>query len=105
MRNAIIMGDLNGHVGTNRQGIARVIGEFSIGDRNPEGERVIDLCMTRDLSIMNTFYKHKGSHKWTWYQWNGRIGEYTNKSMIDLMLSNNKKIFLDVKTISSASTV
>ena len=38
MRNTIIMGDMNGHVGTNRQGIARVIGEFSIGDRNPEGE-------------------------------------------------------------------
>ena len=38
MRNTIIMGDINGHVGTNRQGIARVIGEFSIGDRNPEGK-------------------------------------------------------------------
>ena len=66
-------------------------------------ERVIDFCMTRDLSIMNTFYKHKESHKWTWYQWNGRIGEYTNKSMIDLMLTNNKKIYRDVKTIPSVS--
>ena len=63
----IIMGDWNGHIGVEREGIEGVIGAFSIGNRNTEGGRIIEFCTTNILAIMNTFYKHQASHKWTWY--------------------------------------
>jgi len=55
------------------------------------------------LSVMNTFYKHTEEHKWTWFRWNGNIGEYTDKSMIDLIIVNNRKIIRDVKSIPQTS--
>ena len=52
---------------------------------------------------MNTFYKHKDDHKWTWYRWNYERQEYTYKSIIDMIITNNKTIFNDVKSIPSLS--
>ena len=101
--NIIVLGDLNGHVGRERIGIQNVIGAFSIGNKNVEGERIIDFCVVNSLSIMNTFYCHQDSHKWTWYRWNSARQEYTDKSMIDLMLTNSKNLFMDVKAIPSVS--
>ncbi|XP_063860698.1 craniofacial development protein 2-like [Scylla paramamosain] len=101
--NVIVMGDMNGHVGQNRDGVEHVIGEFSIGERNQEGERIIDYCVMNNMSIMNTYYKHQESHKWTWYRWNAAQQGYTERSMIDLFLTNKKNIFKDVRTIPSVS--
>ena len=99
----IVMGDMNGHVGKNRDGVEHVIGEFSIGEKNQEGERIIDYCVMNNMSIMNTYYKHQESHKWTWYRWNALQQRYNEKSMIDLFLTNKKNLFKDVKTIPSVS--
>ena len=55
------------------------------------------------MAIMNTFYKHQESKKWTWYRWNTARRAYTEKSMIDLALTNNKNLFRDVKSIPSVS--
>ena len=101
--NIIIMGDLNGHVGIDRAGIENILGAFSIGDRNREGESIIDFCLQNQMSIMNTFYTHQESQKWTWYRWNSMRGQYTDKSMIDLALTNNKNLFRDVKSVPSVS--
>ena len=76
---------------------------FGIGDRNREGERVLNFCNQNSLSVMNTFYKHKESHKWTWYRWNSALNNYTDRSMIDLALTNNRNLFKDVKSIPSLS--
>ena len=99
----IIVGDLNAHVGTNRTGLGNVIGAFGIGDKNNEGENLTDFCVRNRLAIMNTFYKHQDSHKWSWYRWNAELQDYTDKSMIDLVLTNNKRMFRDVKCIPSVS--
>ena len=101
--NTIIMGDMNGHVGCDRQGIRSVIGEFSIGDRNEAGERVIDFCVRNGMAIMNTFFKHRESHKWTWYMWEKQREMYTRKSMIDFIMVTDKKCVMDVKAIPSMS--
>ena len=66
----VIMGELNGHVGVDRDGFNTVVGAFGIGDRNREGERLLDFCILNNLAIMNTYYKSKDEHKWTWYRWN-----------------------------------
>lgn len=60
-----------------RVGEERVMGAFGVGDRNQEGERLIDFAMRNGLSIMNTNYRHQESHKWTWYRWNREVGRYT----------------------------
>ena len=101
--NTIIMGDMNGHVGQDRTGIEHILGAFSIGERNREGQNIINFCIQNHMAIMNTFYKHRESQKWTWYRWNSVRAAYTDKSMIDLALTNNKNLFRDVKSVPSIS--
>lgn len=69
------MWDLNGHR-CEREGIENVIGGFSVGEKNPAGESVIEFCVQNDVSVINTFYKHRESHKWTCYKWNGKKKGY-----------------------------
>ena len=40
----ILAGDLNGHVGQSREGIKRWHGGWGIGEKNNEGQRILD-CM------------------------------------------------------------
>ena len=94
---------MNAHVGSDRLGLENIIGAFSIGERNREGERLLNFCRLNDLSVMNTFYEHKESHKWTWYRWNSALNSYVDKSMIDLAVTNNRNLFKDVKSIPSVS--
>ena len=101
--NLIIIGDWNGHVGTDRLGVENIIGSFGVGERIAEGRRILDFCITQNLAIMNTFFKHRHSHKWTWYRYDSGRQRYTGHSMIDLVAANNKKMFRDVKAIPSVS--
>ena len=55
----ILGGDLNGHVGIRRDGMERIHGEWGIGEKNAEGERVMGFAMAFDLAICNTFFKTK----------------------------------------------
>ena len=50
----VILRDLNGRIGQERAGIEHKVGAFSVGDKNPSGEIVIDSCVNNNLSIMNT---------------------------------------------------
>ena len=100
--NGIICGDRNDHVATDRRHREDIIGAFSIGNKNEDGQRIIDFSVRNSLSIMNTFYQHRPSHKRKWYRWNSRDLIYNEKSMIDLFLTNNK-MFRDVKAIPSVS--
>lgn len=51
----IVAGDLNGYIREGIQGNKEVIGCFSIGNRNAEGERIVDFC-TRSISIIIYFF-------------------------------------------------
>ena len=77
-------GDFNGHVGCKRNHVETVVREFGLGDRNEEGGSVISYGMLNRLAVMNTFYKHRESHKWTNYSWNSEAQQYVSKSIIDL---------------------
>ncbi|XP_076029115.1 uncharacterized protein LOC143017963 [Oratosquilla oratoria] len=101
--NLIVLGDLNGHVGVNRHGIEDIIGAFGIGDSNPDGERIVEFCIRNQMAIMNTFFNHRPEHKWTWYRWNAEREEYSQKSMIDLVLTSRKSLVHDVKAFPSLS--
>lgn len=78
-----------------------VVGAFSVGTQNRDGERIsIQFCIKHKMSVVNT-YKYQESHKWVWYRYNSVEQAYTEKSMIDLALTNNKRLFKDVKGIPS----
>lgn len=48
-------GGLNGHVGQDRDGMSEAVDTFSVGNRNRDGERVIQFCSEHNMSIMNTY--------------------------------------------------
>ena len=53
----IIGGDLNGHIGANRDGFAEVMGPYGYGNRNREGETILEFCKNQNLRILNSFFK------------------------------------------------
>ncbi|XP_066969277.1 uncharacterized protein [Macrobrachium rosenbergii] len=55
----IVGADLNGHVGCENEVIGRVHGGHGIGERNPQGESVVDFAVALDMATVNTFLKKK----------------------------------------------
>ena len=49
-------GDWNGHVGKTAAGYADIHGDFGFGERNEDGERVLDFSVANNLVIGNTFF-------------------------------------------------
>lgn len=43
--------------------------EFGEDEITSNGETLTEFCNTDNLRITNAFYKHKGIHKYTWYQY------------------------------------
>ena len=99
----IVMGDLNGHIGTQREGYEQVMGYHGIGSRNGEGERVLDFCNVNHMKIMNTFFQHRPSHQYTWYGWNNEKQKYDRQTQIDLFLTTNHRFVTNTKAIPSVS--
>src|SRR5678815_746450 len=80
-----------------------VIGIHGIGERNVDGEYLIDFAMRNNMAVMNAFFKHEESKKWTWYRWSAEEKRYTKKSMIGMMLASDKRMFEDVKSLPTIS--
>ena len=53
----ILAGDFNSHIGTSRDGYMDIMGPFGYGNRNPEGELLLDLCKNQNLKVANTYFK------------------------------------------------
>lgn len=62
----IMMGDFNAQISESRNGFEETIGPFGSGKLTDNGERLLHLCLTNEMKIMNTFFKHKRIHKTTW---------------------------------------
>ena len=74
----IVGGDLNGHVGRSREGIERIHGGWGMGDRNDEGENIVETALAFDLAI-NTFFEKK-VNQYVTYNSGGR------ESQIDFLM-------------------
>lgn len=64
---------------------------------NDNGQRIVDQCGQRHLSIPNTFNEHRDSQHYTLYKWNN----VTIKSQIDHILTRVKgrsRIFMTVQS-------
>lgn len=58
----IICGDWNGHIGAESNGFEEVHGGQAIGQRNTEGERVLEFAVANELVVGNSWFKKKPRH-------------------------------------------
>lgn len=62
----IVMGDFNAKVGRDFEAWKGVIGHHGYQEENERGERLLEFCQLNKLCIMNTWFQHKNTRKWTW---------------------------------------
>lgn len=96
----IIMGDWNAHIGNQEEEGHGTMGKFGLqGEVNDNGQRMLDYCITNDMLIGNTWFKHKTIHKITYEAEN--LG---HKSMIDYIVYARSVRYAvnDVKVIRGA---
>jgi len=86
----MLIGDMNARVGNNR--VINTVGTNGEATLNNNGRKLIDFCTSNNLNIMNTFFKHKEIHKFTW-ETRG------HKSIIDYFIKNMKtsKVIQDIR--------
>ena len=90
----ILLGDFNAHIGTDNETWKGVIGRHGEPAFNENGGNLLHLCCSNGLCIMNTFFQHRGVHKYTWYK-----PSMVRKSLIDfyIVLSDLFSEVLDVR--------
>ena len=60
----IIVGDLNAKVGSGTDG--RTVGVHETGERNEHGEKWVQWCDSKNMVIMNTWFKKHPRRLYTW---------------------------------------
>jgi len=65
------------------ESVGNVVGTNGEATLNSSGRKLIDFCTFNNLKIMNTFFKHKEIHKFTWEA-------RGHKSIIDYFITNMK---------------
>ena len=66
----------------------QVVGPYGETRIINNGERLIDLCKSYNLRIMNGYFKHKMIHKYVWEQHTRKL-----KSIIDYIIVKQKSKF------------
>lgn len=95
--NVVLLGDLNARVGD--VPVEGVVGKYGVPGINENGERLIRLCMERELVVGNTWYEKKLKHKYTWVrQENGRV---VDRALMDYVIVSKKgrDRLLDVRVL------
>ena len=81
----IVGADLNGHVGVGNNGDEDVMGRHGMGERNDEGQTVVDFAKRMELVISNTLFQKKLGHKIT-YSSGGR------NTQVDYILLRRRRL-------------
>ncbi|XP_012552626.1 uncharacterized protein LOC105842911 [Bombyx mori] len=83
----MIQGDWNAKIGNTEQDdhIRHILGKYGLGTRNERGEVLIDFCVSNNLTITNTSFKH---HKRRLYTWSSPGDRYRNQ--IDFITIANR---------------
>ena len=64
----IVMGDLNAKSGSN-DGNITCVGRFGLGERNRNGDHLVDFCEVNNLALTNTFFNHHPRRRYTFPIW------------------------------------
>ena len=94
----MIGADLNGHVGEGNRGDEEVIGRYGVGERNFEGQMVVDFVKRMRMAVVNTYFKKREEHRVT-YKSGGR------ESQLDYILCKREclKDVEDCKVVTNES--
>ena len=85
-RNIImVMGDFNAKIGSDNKGLETVMGREGVGERNDNGERFVDFCVSNQLVIGGSVFQHKRIHKAT-----GVSQDSVTENQIDHICINRK---------------
>ena len=90
----IVCGDFNCHVGADVDGYEGVHGGNGFGERNVEGEMLLELASAMELTVVNTYFKKEDSRKVT-YESGGC------RTVVDYVLTRRceRSMVRDVKVI------
>lgn len=91
----IVMGDFNSQIGQRRKNEDKIIGPYTIGKRNDNGQRLINYAAENNLTVMNSFYKRNLLRKCTWQSPDG-----ITRNEIDFITTNKPKLFLNVEVLN-----
>ncbi|KAG6439227.1 hypothetical protein O3G_MSEX000595 [Manduca sexta] len=91
----MILGDWNAKIGntSSDEHLRSVVGKFGLGMRSTRGEKLLDMCIDKKLSIMNTYFQHHPRRTYTW------------KSPGDRYRNQIDYIIIDARWRSSVSNV
>lgn len=92
----VIIGDFNAQVGTKQSESEFVIGKFGHGKRSKNGQKLVDFLLQNNLTLLNSIFKKKSAHKWTWISPDGRY-----KNEIDFAMTNHPKAFNDTSVVKN----
>ena len=77
----VVMGDFNGKVGNSKE--EDTVGPYGLGERNDNGERVVNFCKRHNLCITNTWFQQKRSAQHTWTSPDKEIKNQIDYVMVD----------------------
>ena len=60
----------------------KTIGSHGVGERNDNGERLIDFCGLNNLEVTSTIFPHKLLRKQTWTSLGGRTNNQTDHVLV-----------------------
>ena len=61
----VILGDFNAHLGSDVSSWNSVIGPHRVGECNENKERLLNVCASNQLIIIDTWFQHRFLHKAT----------------------------------------
>lgn len=97
-----IIGDFIAKVGSSIKGHESATGKHGIGERNENGERLLDVCEINNLVITGTIFPHKPRHKITWISPDVRTENQIDNVFI---LKQHRTSILDTRTMRGAVIV
>lgn len=68
----LIIGNFNAKVGSSNKGHKSAMEKHGIGERNENGEQLLDVCEINNLVITGTIFPYKPRLKITWISPDGR---------------------------------
>ncbi|CAD6191447.1 unnamed protein product [Caenorhabditis auriculariae] len=92
---SLTLGDFNAKVGS-KTSTESSLGSHGIGVRNDRGNTLVDFCEANGLRIWNTYFKKRGTKKWTWKSPDG-----VTKNCIDYVIADRRCPIYDVDVIAN----
>ena len=93
----IVQGDFNAKVG--KEEVPSVAGKYGLGNRNENGDRLVEFCQEYKMVIANTHFKHHPRRLYTWISPGDRCRNQIDYSLI---ASRWKSSIRNIKTVPGA---